>query len=215
MSDTTIQKLVESFMRFPGIGPRQARRFVYYLLHAPSGITDQLLRQITELRRETSQCQTCFRFFNKSGERICDFCRDATRDGSLLMLVEKDIDLENINKSGTYHGHFFVLGGLIKILDKAPETSIRARELLRNIETRIKNNQPNNKADKLTEIIIAVSANQEGDTTIEFLKKYLAELSEKYQLKISTLGRGLSTGVELEYSDSETIKNALKHRETT
>ena len=209
MSDAVIQKLVESFMRFPGIGPRQAKRFVYYLLHAPNTVTDQLLRQITELKRETSQCQTCFRFFNKNNSKTCEICADDSRDAGLLMLVEKDIDLENINKSGAqYNGYFFVLGGLVKILDKEPANSIRARELLKMIEEKTKQNS-------LREIIIAVSANQEGDTTIEFLKKYLSPIAKQHNLKISTLGRGLSTGVELEYSDTETIKNALRNRETT
>lgn len=210
MSDSVIQKLTSSFMRFPGIGPRQAKRFVYYLLHAPSAISEQLIKQIEELKQSVTRCTECGRFyssqFNHQKVLICEICSDEHRDATLLMLVEKDIDLENIYKSGVYRGYFFVLGGLVKILDKEPVNSIRGQELLKIVENRAKN-------DNLKEIVIALSANQEGDATTEFLKQYLSPLLQKYQLKISTLGRGLSTGVELEYSDSETLKNALKHRE--
>lgn len=208
MPDTIIQKLTESFMRFPGIGPRQAKRFVYYLLHASPGVTQQLLQQIEELRRETSQCQRCYRYFPHPGHnshKLCEICADETRDSSLLMLVEKDTDLDNVQKSGTYQGYFFVLGGLVKILDKNPHLSIRLKELQKTLDDKSKNG--------LREVIAALSANQEGDTTIDYLKSELAPLLTKHQLKFSTLGRGLSTGVELEYSDADTIKNALKNRQ--
>ena len=215
MSNEIIEKLTESFRHFPGIGPRQAKRFVYHLLHAPASLTNQLLKQIEELKQSVTQCAQCFRFYSgkpKNGQDlICNICSDSTRDASTLMLVEKDIDLDNVLKSDTFSGYFFVLGGLVKILDKTPETSIRARELLLNLENRIKNRTENNK--KLLEIIVALSANQEGDTTLEFLKTYLAPILEKNKIKLSTLGRGLSTGVELEYSDADTLKNALRNRQ--
>lgn len=207
MSDTIIQRLTESFMRFPGIGPRQARRFVYYLLHAPPGISQQLMQQIELLRRETSQCSSCYRYFSnqeRSSHKLCTICADPTRDPSLLMLVEKDTDLDNVEKSDTYNGYFFVLGGLVKILDKSPSLSIRLKELTQVLEKRA--------SEGLSEVIAALSANQEGDTTLDFLKSSLATLLTKHNLKLSTLGRGLSTGVELEYSDADTIKNALKNR---
>ncbi len=210
MGDTIIQKLAENFMRFPGIGPRQAKRFVYYLLHAPSGATDQLLRQIEELKQSVTQCSHCFRFYSgkpQNGQAlICELCADENRDTSLLMLVEKDIDLDNVLKSGTFPGYFFVLGGFVKVLDKQPALSIRGKELLTEAEKRAKTGE-------LKEIIAALSVNQEGDATMEFLRQYLAPLLAKYQIKLSTLGRGLSTGVELEYSDAETLKNALKNRQ--
>lgn len=210
MSNTIIQRLTESFMRFPGIGPRQAKRFVYYLLHTSPGVTQQLVQQIEELRRETSQCQRCYRYFpnpNRQGQKRCETCADQTRDTSLLMLVEKDTDLDNVHKSGSYPGYFFVLGGLVKILDKQPQLSIRLKELKKTIAERAEDDH------KLKEIIVAVSANLEGDTTVDYLKAELAPLLAQHQLKLSTLGRGLSTGVELEYSDADTIKNALKNRQ--
>lgn len=202
-----MQELTDSFQRFPGIGPRQAKRFVYYLLHASNGTANRLLEQIAKLRQGAARCSECQRFYfltnNKTSQIICDICRDENRDANLLMLVEKDIDLENVLKTGTYNGQFFVLSGLIKILDKQPVESINGLELL----NRVRKLAPN------SEIIAALSANQEGDHTVDFLKKYLEEIIARNQLKFSTLGRGLSTGVEVEYSDADTLKNALKNRE--
>lgn len=207
MSDSLMQELAESFQRFPGIGPRQAKRFVYYLLHASDGAANKLLEQIVKLRRGVARCGECQRFYfanDKKTKIICDICDDGSRNANLLMLVEKDIDLENVLKTGTFNGYFFVLGGLIKILDKRPMESINGLKLLNRVK----------KLSTDSEIIAALSANQEGDHTVDFLKKYLGEVINEKRLKFSTLGRGLSTGVEVEYSDAETLKNALKNRET-
>src|SRR3989344_8801958 len=132
MADSIIDQLSQSFIKFPGIGPRQARRFVYYLLHTNTGTVNNLLRQIVDLRKEISQCSECYRFYstkNVNGQTNCELCSDQNRDQSLLMVVEKDIDLENIQKSGTYTGRYFVLGGLAPILDDHPEKTIRLQAL--------------------------------------------------------------------------------------
>ncbi len=220
MSDTIIDQLTQSFLKFPGIGPRQAKRFVYYLLHAHNGKVDLLLKQIANLRQNILQCSECFRFFTRnsstslgaSDTKICEICNDPDADQSLLMVVEKDIDLENIRKSGTYDGRYFVLGGLAPILDDHPENFIRLRELEKLIEHRVSDTSLGGETPKLQEIIIALSVNPEGDYTVDILKKILAPLATKHALKITLLGRGLSTGTELEYSDPETLKNAIKNR---
>jgi recombination protein RecR len=205
MADSILDQLSQSFKRFPGIGPRQAKRFVYYLLRAPRQEVENLLSQIRDLKTSVNQCRDCGRFFPKSSvdQLLCQICGNTNRDASTLMLVEKDIDLENIERSGTYKGYYFVLGGLVPILDKNPEQAFRSRELLSLIKSK----------ENLKEIIIAVSANTEGDHTAEYLRQFLISNFQFPNLKISTLGRGLSTGTELEYSDSDTLKNALKHRE--
>lgn len=97
-----------------------------------------------------------------------------------------------------------MLGGSVPILEKNPEKRIRQKELLEVVEKRSK--------DGLKEIIIALNYNPEGENTLTYLSEILKPLADKNNLKISTLGRGLSTGTELEYSDTETIKNALKNR---
>jgi recombination protein RecR len=120
------------------------------------------------------------------------------------MIVSRDIDLDNIEKGHVFSGKYFVLGGLIPILDKFPEKRIRLKELLAIVEKHA--------TKGLKEIILGLDANSEGEYTSDYVKKELSPIAEKYGIKISELGRGLSTGTELEYSDPETIKNALKNR---
>jgi recombination protein RecR len=110
-----------------------------------------------------------------------------------------------VEKTKFFNGYYFILGGTVPILEKNPEKRIRQNELLSVVEKRIKNG--------LKEIIIALSYNPEGENTLTYLRQILQTLTEKNNIRISTLGRGLSTGTELEYSDSDTIKNALKNRQ--
>ena len=197
----SIDKLSEIFARFPGIGPRQAKRFVYFLLSRNGDYTGELVKAVLSLKKEIVQCTECMRFFAKNGSAssVCSVCSDDTRDNSMLMIVPRDIDLEAVEKSGSYNGYYFVLGGVVPILEKEPEKRIRINDLQKNIEKRKKD---------LKEIILAMNANLDGENTAEFIK-------QKYQgepLIFSTLGRGLSTGAELEYADPETLKNAFLHR---
>ncbi len=198
------QKLIELFKEFPGIGPRQAKRFVYFLLNRNSGYANDLAKLITEVRSTVHTCDSCFRFFPNNTTTTCPICRDQSREKKSLMIVSNDVDLENIEKTKFFKGYYFVLGGSVPILEKNPEKRIRQSELLSIIEKRAK--------DGLGEIIIALNYNPEGENTLTYLKEILSLITEKLGIKISTLGRGLSTGTELEYSDSETIKNALINR---
>lgn len=202
----TVEKLTEMFKSFPGIGPRQAKRFVYYLLSRNEGFLDEFLTLTKELKKEIKLCQECFRYFPKDSHSSnqCEICRSPNRNTSSLMIVSRDVDFENIEKSHSFDGKYFVLGGSVPILDKTPENKIRLKELKREIE---------NKSQKgLKEIILGLNANPDGEYTGHFVTDALAPLIAQYNLKISHLGRGLSTGTELEYSDSDTIKSALENR---
>lgn len=122
------------------------------------------------------------------------------------MIVSHDVDFENIEKTKFYNGYYFILGGTIPILDKNPESRIRQKELLNAISKRLR--------DGLEEVIIALNYNPEGENTFSYLHDLLSKIPfDSNKIRISTLGRGLSTGTELEYSDTETIKNALKNRQ--
>lgn len=203
----SIEKLTNYFFKFPGIGRRQARRFVYHLLSKNQNYLSEFADLITEIKKETAECSSCHRFFSSkilTGD-LCDICKDTATDTATIMIVEKDFDLENVRKSGAYGGRYFVLGGALPFLDKNPYESIRAKALFDEVEKGVK-------VKTLKEVILALSANPEGEHTALYVKKILEPLAEKHQLKISTLGRGLSTGTELEYSDSDTLKNAFKNR---
>lgn len=201
---STIENLASLFMKFPGIGTRQAKRFVYFLLAQDPRFLENLVREISDLKNKVAQCSSCFRFYpHKNNAPICDVCSSDADPGALLV-VEKDSDMENIRRSGGHTGRYFVLGGTIPVLERDPASKIRIRELLLRIEQGSK--------EGLAEVILALSANMEGDFTRDYVAKTLEPLMQKHGLKITTLGRGLSTGTELEYSDSETLRHALKNR---
>lgn len=203
---STAQKLIEIFVRFPGIGPRQAERFVYYLLRQDPRALKRLGDLLGELHASVTQCTRCYRFYEgrTNGVSMCNLCENPDTDRTRLLVIEKDVDLETVRKAGVYDGSFFVLGGLVPILEKSPEERIRIQELISRVREEIKEN-------KLEEIILALTVSREGDNTIVFVKDRL-EKAFGSTLRVSVLGRGLSTGSELEYSDDETLKHALQNR---
>jgi recombination protein RecR len=203
----SIEKLIQIFSQFPGIGPRQARRFVYYLLTRANGTLEELSLNIKDLKNDIVMCDDCRRFFESKNSKVtlCNICSDQARDRSTLMLVQRDMDLESVEKNGGFNGIYFVLGGSVGILEKEPEKRIRVRELKIFVEKKIK--------EGLKEIILGVNWNPEGENTGDYVEKFLKPVTEKNKVKISHLGKGLSMGSELEYTDPETMKNALKNRD--
>ena len=197
-----IEELARSLARFPGIGPRQAKRFVYYLLATPASERTQLAELVASLGEDVHQCPECMRYHNGSSAVVCRYCTEKTRDDALLMLVEKDQDLAAVERAGTYKGRYFVLGGVLTLTGKG---AVREKELLKTVEKRLKNN--------LKEIVLALSATSEGEHTADHVRELLAPYRDR--VKISVLGRGLATGSELEYSDAETLRAALSNRKET
>ena len=196
-----IEELSAAFARFPGIGPRQAKRFTYYLLAAPPGERAKLAELVAGIAASVRQCPSCMRFWSGAGER-CEYCADASRDDGLLMLVEKDQDVAAVERAGMYRGRYFVLGGVLTLSGKG---AIRERELLRAAQER--------SARGLREIVLALSATSEGEHTADHVRAILAPYRDR--VRLSVLGRGLSTGAELEYADAETLSGALANRKET
>jgi len=194
-----IEELAQAFTRFPGIGPRQAKRFVFHLLSAPGSDRTKLAELIGALSANVRQCPECLRFYNGTTAQTCSYCSDNRRDNSLLMLVEKDQDLAAVERAGTYKGRYFVLGGVLTLSGKGV---IREKELLQAVKARQKKG--------LKEIVLALSATSEGEHTSDHIRELLAPMRDS--IKISALGRGLATGSELEYSDAETLRAALQNR---
>lgn len=200
-----IEKLAQQFKEFPGIGERQAKRFVYFLLHKNPNYVQELGESVLEIKEKIHQCPSCFLFFQAEKNTLCEICNNPKTDKTSLLIVEKDADFESIKKSKNYNGMYFILGGLVPIVTKETPTFIRTKELTSSIEKRAKN-------DGLKEVIIALSLNPQGEHTDMYLREIISPIQKNYNFNIVSLGRGLSTGTELEYSDSETIKNALKNR---
>ncbi len=203
----TFRTLEQLFKEFPGIGPRQAERFVYFLLTKPAAFSNSLAQAISQLKVGMQVCTECGRHFAKKhdAQSLCSICMNQNRTHETLMIVSRDVDIDAIERSGVYEGVYFVLGGIVPILEKEPEKRVRIEAL----ETRIKRDGA---LHALSEIVFALNANPDGEHTVEYISKRIQPLISEYTIKTSMLGRGLSTGTEIEYSDPETLKNALQHR---
>jgi recombination protein RecR len=203
-----IKQLTTFFAEFPGIGPRQARRFVYFLLRQNPSFLDNISETILQLKETVQVCNSCFQYFQKkNGQQMCKICADDHRDASTLLIVSDDRDLEHLEKSALYTGLYFVLGGIVPILAANPDERIRSIELQRIVKQRIANtNAP------LKEIILALNATPDGENTAHYLEALLTPMVQSAGVKITHLGKGISTGTEIEYSDTETLKNALANR---
>lgn len=202
-------RLTELFMRFPGIGPKQAKRFVYFLLREHSHYKEQLIKALEELKFTGKQCEKCYRYFGDKNSQvskpICSICDEASRVQSQLMIVEKELDLDAVEKTASYTGLYFILGGLVPPLTEKPSELIRIRELTTRIHSGIENNI-------LSEIIFALPVTDYGDTTTEYVEKTIKQIVGIEKVTLSHLARGLSSGLELEYVDKATFKSALDRR---
>jgi recombination protein RecR len=199
-----ISRLTEYFREFPGIGPRQARRFVYYLLTRNAATLEDLSRLILEVKKQVHMCAKCFRFYNGTSVTLCPICADKNRDQSVLMVVSKDADFEAVEKAHVHQGLYFILGGTVPILEKNPESRVRSRELM----SRLSNDTA------IRELVLSLSATPDGENTANVIRMMVKDLpgAAERGLTVTVLGRGLSTGSELEYADSDTIESAFKNR---
>lgn len=203
-----IQQLIDLFSRFPGIGPRQATRFAFFILKEHNPFIPELIGALKEMEEKIGICKSCFRAMERENESVnhCLFCRDPKRDASAIAIIEKESDMQNMEQTGAYHGLYHILGGVISPLDPESPKRIRLKELYARIETTLK------ERDKC-EVILATNPTTEGDTTALYIERIISPLKETCPgLVISRLGRGLSLGSELEYADEVTIKNALQNR---
>ena len=179
---------------------------MYFLLAQNPHFVEQLAYEISLLQKSITRCELCFRFYSIKMDKennICDICINNT-DNMTLLVVEKDTDFESVKRSGNYAGKYFILGGTIPVLTIDPASKIRINELV----TRIRKGG----VLGLKEVILALSSNPESDFTREYIIKILTPVANEIGIIITSLGRGLSTGTELEYSDRDTLHHALKNR---
>ena len=202
---TPFEQLAHLFTKFPGIGRRQAKRFAYFVVQSNPDVSRELQDKITDTRKTVKLCPVSFQYFTTNDPSITTspIVRDDTRDSSILLIVEKDQDIEAFEKSQTYHGQYFVLGNLGNLLDTEMDEQFRIKALEKLI---------NQKGNALSEIIFALPANPDADRITHTLQQKLMPLSEQFGFTISQLGRGFSTGAEVEYADSETLSSALENR---
>ncbi len=191
----SIKKLIEEFSKLPGIGPRTAARFAFSLLRRSDQDLKLLSDAIIELKIDTKICTNCF---NISDNELCEFCSDSKRDSTTICIIEEAMNIPAIEKTRQYSGLYHVLGGVIRPSEGISPEDLKIKELIQ----RIKNKD-------IREIIIATNPNTEGETTA----LYLSRLLKNFNITVTRLGRGLSTGSDLEYADELTISNALSGRQ--
>jgi recombination protein RecR len=198
MNDS-VDRLAKLFLKFPGIGDRQARRFAYFILTQQEGYVDTLSRALVAARAHANTCQRCLRIFEGT-PGMCEICSDEQRDQTSLVVVEKSQDIESFSRTD-YNGLFFVLGGLIPIVQKDIIQGTNAQKLIDRLQ----------KETVLEEIILAFPVTPNGEHTDSALRELLAPVQQS--VTVTSLGRGLSTGAELEYADPASLEASLKKRE--
>lgn len=199
-----LDRLISLFESFPGVGARQAKRFAFHVLTMGDTDSAELSKLIAELKGSVVECVSCHRFYTTQLGDTCAICTSANRDHNRLLIVESDSDVQAIERAGVYDGLYFVLGGTVPLLNPNNTTKLRAGALKATVEARL--------PAGLSEIILGFSINPDGENTARFVESTLRSTLENTSIKITYLGRGLSTGSELEYADPETIKNALRNR---
>lgn len=192
----SIKNLLDQFNRLPGVGPKTALRYCFYLLKKPKGELAQFAEAILSVKNFISECQTCFGISEKP---VCEICSDSRRDKSLVCVVATEEDRAAIENTREFKGVYHILGDLINPLEGIMPQHLKINEL----QARMEKHKPR-------EAILAFNSTIEGETTI----LYLTNLLKSYNIKISRLARGLPVGSELEYADEITLSDALKERKT-
>ena len=189
-----ITSLIGALNRLPGIGPRSAERIALHIVQAESGVIKQLAETILQARERVSLCTTCGALTETSP---CAMCSDPRRDGSLICLVERPVDIISIEKSGTFRGRYHVLGGKISPINGVEPEDLRIAQLEKRLSS-----------EPVKEIVIALGTDVEGDATSFYLAKRLAGKN----VKITRIAHGLPAGAGLEFADELTLSHALEGR---
>jgi recombination protein RecR len=190
----SVENLINEFRKLPAIGPKSARRIVYYLLKLPPKNIDDFARSLIEMKEKVKFCSICR---NLTEEEICHICREASRDQEKICIVEEVGDLIIIEKTGRYQGLYHVLGGLLSPIDNIGPDELRIPDLVRRAREK-----------GIKEVIIALNPTVEGESTAMYIKKMLAPLG----VKATMLASGLPVGGDLEYADEITIGRAISDR---
>ncbi|MFH1678609.1 MAG: recombination mediator RecR [Candidatus Omnitrophota bacterium] len=192
----SIERLIQHLTKLPGIGRRSAERIVGYVLRSQDKEIESLAQSLQQVKKTIRLCRICR---NLSESDICTICHDQKRDRSILCVVENPQDVAAIEKSNNFNGSYHVLGGAISPLEGKGHNELEIDSLL----LRLKQNT-------IREIILAMDADVEGETTA----LYLTHLIKPTQIKITRIGVGIPSGANLEYADSSTIASALEGRRT-
>lgn len=193
-----LSEVIEALSALPGVGPRSAERYAQYLLKADRSKAQKISASLADLHSRVKQCPITYALIDEN-QSVSPLYDDPSRDKTIVALVAEPFDIIALEKTTMYQGTYHVLGGLISPLDGIGPDQLHIPELIE----RIKN-------DQVTEIILAVNASVEGETTALFIQQQLGDSA----VVVTRLARGLPIGVDLEYADQITLGRALEGRQT-
>lgn len=188
--------LVEALGLLPGVGPRTAERYAYFLLKADPATSKQLADKLEHLHEGVDYCRKTFALIEK-GKELSDLYTDPSRDKQLVAVVAEPFDIIALEKTAQFKGTYHVLGGLVSPIDGVSPEQLHIKELISRIDE-----------DKVSEIILATNASVEGESTALYIQQQIGDR----EVKVSRLARGLPVGVDLEYADQITLGRALEGR---
>ena len=194
-----VARLIESFARLPGIGPKTAQRLTYHLLRAPETEARALAAALIAMREQVVFCERCF---NISDRPVCAICSDPARDATRLCVVEEPLDVLALERTGEFKGRYHVLHGAISPIDGVGPERLKIRQLLERADEAHRAGEP------FEEVVIATNPTLEGEATA----MYLAERLEGVVGSVTRIARGLPVGGDLEYADEVTLIRALQGR---
>jgi recombination protein RecR len=192
-----LSDLIEAFALLPGVGPRSAERYAYYMVKHGGDSPEKLAAALINLRAGVGYCSKTFALV-PAGQDISDLYSDPKRDKSLIAVVAEPFDVVALEKTGQFHGTYHVLGGLVSPIDGISPEQLHIQELIKRIDE-----------DKVKEIILATNASVEGESTALYIQQQIGDR----KVSITRLARGLPVGVDLEYADQITLGRALSGRQ--
>lgn len=192
----SLQSVIEALRLLPGVGPRSAERYAYYLLRSDPHKAQEIADNLGRLHSNIAYCQKTFALIEK-GEDVSRLYSDPGRDKTVVAVVAEPFDINALESAGNYSGTYHVLGGLISPIDGLGPDNLRIKELIERIDD-----------DGVQEIILATNAGVEGESTALYIQQQIGDR----KLKVTRLARGLPVGVDLEYADQITLSRALEGR---
>ncbi len=189
-----LQRLLDELGRLPGIGPKSAQRIAYYLLESDAERSRRLATAILDVKKQVHFCPVCFSYATGS---TCDVCADSSRDQTMICVVSEPRDVSAVERTGTYHGLYHVLGGVISPMDKIGPDQLHVKELLGRLAV-----------EEVQEVILATNTDVEGEATATYLSRIIKPLG----VRVTRFAVGMSVGGEVELADELSLGRAIEDR---
>jgi recombination protein RecR len=197
MLPDSLQNLIHSLERLPGIGPKTASRLAFFLLRAPEDLASGLAEALDELKSKTGFCTRCFHI-TTAGREFCEICESPQREETIICVVEEPLDVLALERTGAFRGKYHVLQGVLSPIEGIGPDDLKIKQLLERLRLGV-----------VKEVILATNPSMEGDATALYLRQQILPLD----VHVTRLARGLPVGGDLEYADQNTLLRALTGRQ--